>query len=102
MFLSFFSTYLLPVIVLAGLGGVFGVLIALASKYFAVKVDDRVEQVLNMLPGYNCGACGHPGCSGMANAIIHEGGHPKECKPIKPEQIEAIVDYLKNNKQQDA
>ncbi len=64
-----------PVVVLGGLGLLFGVLLSIASKVFVVAVDPKVEAVLNALPGANCGACGYPGCAGCAVAIA-EGKAP--------------------------
>ncbi len=86
---------LLAVAVLAGLGLIFGVLIAVLSKVLYVKVDTKIEDIHKMLPGYNCGGCGKSGCSAMATAIVEEGFSPDYCKPIKPEQAQAIKEYLK-------
>lgn len=59
-----------PALLVLGILGVFfGVALAFASKVFAVEVDPTVAAVLNALPGANCGACGFPGCEGLANAI---------------------------------
>lgn len=58
-----------PIGVLGGLGAVFGVTLSLASKIFAVEVDPKVDAVRKALPGANCGACGYPGCDGLAEAI---------------------------------
>ena len=64
-----------PVVALGGLGLVMGLLLALASKKFAVKVDPKVEEIRELLAGANCGACGYPGCSGYAAALA-EGKAP--------------------------
>ncbi len=40
------------------------------SRKFAVKEDPRVAQVAEILPQANCGGCGFPGCSGMADALV--------------------------------
>lgn len=58
------------VLVLGALGLIFGMVLAYASKKFAVEVDERVEAILEILPGANCGGCGFPGCTGLANAIV--------------------------------
>lgn len=63
------------IVVLGVLGIFFGIALGFASKAFAVEVDPKVAEVLNALPGANCGACGFPGCEGMANAIC-EGRAP--------------------------
>lgn len=57
------------VIVLGVLGAVFGVALSFASRVFAVEMDPKVVYILDALPGANCGACGYPGCEGLANAI---------------------------------
>lgn len=58
-----------PIIVLGSLGLIFGVLLSVASNVFAVEIDPKVEAIRSALPGANCGACGFPGCDGLANAI---------------------------------
>jgi len=83
------------VLVMAGLGLVFGILIAILSKVLYVQEDHRIEEVEKMLPGYNCGACGKSGCHAVATAIIEEGFSPDYCKPIKKEQVEKLKEYLK-------
>lgn len=101
MFLSVFESFFLPAIVLAAVGGIFGVLIAILSKVFAVNVDERLEKITEMLPGYNCGACGYPGCSGLADGIVNGKAVSTMCKPGKQEMRDRIKAYLeeyeKNN-----
>lgn len=58
-----------PMLVLGGLGFIFAVLLSVASQVFAVEVDPKVDEIRNALPGANCGACGFPGCDGLASAI---------------------------------
>ncbi|AEE96355.1 RnfABCDGE type electron transport complex subunit B [Mahella australiensis] len=61
---------LIPVVTLGGLGLIFGAILAFASSRFAVEKDPRVDEVREALPGANCGACGYPGCDGLAAAIV--------------------------------
>lgn len=70
-----------PISVLGGLGLIFGVLLSIASNVFEVKIDPRISDVLDALPGANCGACGFPGCEGLATAIA-EGKAPVTACPI--------------------
>ena len=70
---------LIPVGVMAALGLVFGILLAIASRVFAVKVDERVPQVLECLPGANCGGCGYSGCAALAEAIVAGKAKPTAC-----------------------
>ena len=53
------------VIALSAMAALFGAVLAIASKVFAVHRDPRVEEIVEALPGANCGACGFPGCSGI-------------------------------------
>lgn len=58
------------VIVLGAIALIAAVVLYAASKKFAVQEDPRIGQVLEALPGANCGGCGFPGCSGMADALV--------------------------------
>ena len=78
------------------LGAVLGAVLGFASKKFYVEPDTRVDDVLAMLPGYNCGGCGFPGCSGMAEALVSGDMDHIACKPCKADKRQEIIDYLKN------
>nr|WP_197714787.1 RnfABCDGE type electron transport complex subunit B [Maliibacterium massiliense] len=70
---------LYSLLVLVGLGVVFGAVLAFAAKAFAVKSDPRVAKVREALPGANCGACGYSGCDAYANAIVEQGASVSLC-----------------------
>lgn len=74
------SAILNPFLVLGGLGLLFGIVLSLASKAFAVEVDPKVEAIREVLPGANCGACGFPGCDGLASAIAKGQAPVNGCK----------------------
>ncbi len=57
---------------LAGIGLLVGLMLSTAARRFHVDVDERVERILEVLPGANCGACGNPSCFGAAEAIAAE------------------------------
>ena len=61
---------LYAVIVLGAIALIAAVVLYAASKKFAVYENPRIGQVLEALPGANCGGCGFPGCSGMADALV--------------------------------
>lgn len=67
------------VAILAGVGFVFTVLIALANRKLRVWEDPRIEAVAGMLPGANCGACGVPGCRAFAEKLVAGGAQPAGC-----------------------
>lgn len=56
--------------VLSVLGAVFGGILAVASRVFAVKVDERLPKLVAALPGANCGGCGFAGCQAYAQAVL--------------------------------
>lgn len=65
--------------ILGVMGIVFGLLLAYASKKFAVEVDPRIPEVREVLPGANCGACGFPGCDGFAAAVVAGNAKTNGC-----------------------
>ncbi len=83
-----------PLIVMGFFGGVFGAGLAYASKKFSVKTDARVADVLDALPGVNCGACGYPGCAGYAEAVVSGKAAPTLCAPGGTETAEKICAVL--------
>ncbi len=60
---------LLAVLLVAGIGLVAGLGLAIASIVMAVPVDEKAEAIRECLPGANCGACGFSGCDGYAAAL---------------------------------
>lgn len=72
---------LIAALSLGGMGLIFGVILTITSKVFAVPVNPLVEEVRNALPGANCGACGFPGCDGLASAIA-EGRAKVDACPV--------------------
>lgn len=85
---------ILALCVLGGLGLLFGVGLAVASKKLAVPVDERVEKIRDLLPGANCGGCGFPGCDGFAAAVADMSVKPGECPVCSKENILAIGEIL--------
>jgi Na+-translocating ferredoxin:NAD+ oxidoreductase RNF subunit RnfB len=83
-----------PIVIIGGLGLVFGLILAIASKVFEVKLDPRVEQIIAALPGANCGACGKAGCAGYADAIVNEGADICACAPGGPTAAAQIAKIM--------
>ena len=61
---------LIAIGILGGLGLVFGLVLAAASKVFYVETDPRLDQLNECLPGANCGGCGFAGCGAYAEAVL--------------------------------
>jgi electron transport complex protein RnfB len=64
------NNILYAALTLGGMGLVFGVVLALASIYLAVKQDPRIPAIIDVLPGANCGGCGFAGCSAFADGVV--------------------------------
>ncbi len=61
---------MIAIAILGGLGLIFGLVLAVASKVFYVETDPRLDQLNSALPGANCGGCGYAGCAGYAEAVL--------------------------------
>ncbi len=93
-----YQAILIAFLALGIIGGILAYLLMVASKVLYVEEDVRVTKVTEALPGYNCGACGFPGCGGFADAIVE--GQVKvlsNCKPGKEEHFNKIIEALKND-----
>ena len=88
------GSFIIPAAIMAGLGFFFATLLAVAYRYLRVYEDPRIEQVEDMLPGSNCGACGEPGCHGFAEKIVGGEAPPSKCTVSSPDGIDMIADFL--------
>lgn len=77
--MEMWKAILIPVGIFAAMGLFFGVALAIASRVFAVKQDERIPKVLECLPGANCGGCGYSGCAALAEAIVAGDAKPTAC-----------------------
>jgi len=91
------------VLVLGSIGIVLGIGLSLANQYLVVEEDPRINDVEKLLPNYNCGACGTPGCHAFAEGIINgEVKKLSRCKPGKPDKhYNPILEYLKDHPNKD-
>ena len=71
--------FVTPLALMGILGGVFGVLLAIASIIFMVHQDERIGLIRAALPGANCGGCGYPGCDGYASGVVNDGAPVNKC-----------------------
>lgn len=89
------SSIIYPIIVLGGLGFIFAIGLSLASQVFAVTIDPKMEEVRSALPGVNCGACGYPGCDGLAKAIA-DGESPVDACSVGGKSVAEKVAEIMN------
>lgn len=64
------TEFLIAVLILGAIGLASALILWIVAKKFAVKEDPRIAQVGEVLPQANCGGCGFPGCSAMADACV--------------------------------
>lgn len=83
-----------PIATLGGLGIIFAILLSFASRAFHVLVDRKVAEVNSALPGANCGACGFPGCEGLANAIVNDGAAITSCPVGGEPLVEKLAEIM--------
>ncbi|GAA4842465.1 RnfABCDGE type electron transport complex subunit B [Algivirga pacifica] len=81
-------------IALGGLTLLLALLLVVANKKLYVYEDPRIDQVDNMLPHANCGACGFPGCRPFAEALVAQKTAPSKCTVNTEEGKQAIAAYL--------
>ncbi|HDY86748.1 MAG TPA: RnfABCDGE type electron transport complex subunit B, partial [bacterium] len=79
---------------LGGIGFILGAVLAFASKSFAVIVNPMVENVLDILPGVNCGGCGYAGCAAYAGAVATKGISSTLCAPGGQDVVQKISKLL--------
>lgn len=79
---------------LGGLTILLSLLLVLANKKLYVFEDPRIDDVEEMLPHANCGACGFPGCRPFAEALVNEDSLPANCTVSPEEDRNSIADYL--------
>ncbi|MBU0630642.1 MAG: RnfABCDGE type electron transport complex subunit B [Candidatus Margulisbacteria bacterium] len=61
--------FVISIIILGILGFAFAGLLGLAADYFKVETDPKVDAIIAILPGANCGACGAAGCHNFAERV---------------------------------
>lgn len=84
------------IVVMLIMGTILGLGLGFASEKLYVAPDPAFDDVLLLLPGLNCGACGYPGCAGLAEALIEQDAENVSlCKPANQETREKIANYLK-------
>jgi Na+-translocating ferredoxin:NAD+ oxidoreductase subunit B len=85
---------LLAALLLGVTGLICGLILAVASRIFAVHEDPRIETVTSYLPGINCGACGFAGCSDYARSIVLNGADISICRPGGQETVQRIAAFM--------
>ena len=64
------------VVSLMVLGIVASLVLAIASRIFAVEENPKIEVLTEALPGANCGGCGYASCEAYATALVLDSSVP--------------------------
>jgi Na+-translocating ferredoxin:NAD+ oxidoreductase RNF subunit RnfB len=89
------TTYIVSALIFMGaLGVILASVLAIANKKLHVHEDPRIDEVEEMLPGTNCGACGSPGCRAFAEACVGGGANPSQCTVSSKDMVTFIAGYL--------
>ncbi|MDR1169855.1 MAG: Fe-S cluster domain-containing protein [Prevotellaceae bacterium] len=64
------NTIIFTVVVLSSLGVLLAVILYFVAQKFKVFEDPRIDEVVEILPGANCGGCGYAGCRAFAEALV--------------------------------
>ena len=76
------------------LGGLLAIVLAIANRKLHVHEDPRIDDVEDMLPHANCGACGMPGCRSFAEAVVKGDLAPSKCSVNSPQGNQSIAEFL--------
>ncbi len=69
------------IIILSLLGLTLGLILGAAAAFFAVESNPLQAEIEAMLPGSQCGQCGHPGCTPAAAALALGEAEITLCPP---------------------
>jgi len=82
------------IISITSVGLVLGLLLALFSNLFPNTLENRVDEINNLLPGANCGGCGFAGCLDYAKTIINDDTATNLCPVGKTELAGKIAKIM--------
>ena len=68
--------------------------LAYANRKLHVAEDPRIDEVEELLPNTNCGACGSPGCRAFAEACVSGKANPAQCTVSSQDQTSFIASFL--------
>ncbi len=87
-------TIFIAVATLGSLTFLLAMMLIIANRKLYVFEDPRIDEVEEMLPHANCGACGYPGCRPFAEALVAGEALPGKCTVSTEEGRQTIAHYL--------
>ncbi len=76
------------------LGLILAAVLAVANRWLFVLEDPRIDDVEDLLPKANCGACGSPGCRPFAEQLVKGEVDPGLCTVNPTDTNRFIADFL--------
>ena len=91
--------YIYAVLVVLIAGIILAIALAVADKFLKVEENPAKKDIEAMLPGANCGACGFPGCAGLAQAMADKKVKDAHaCKVINGDKANELQTYINEMK----
>jgi electron transport complex protein RnfB len=81
-----------PVLGLLGAG--IGLILLVVLSKLRSSEDERIELLIQMLPGANCGACGNTSCQAMAHSLLEGKNNPGDCPFATEDTMDKIAKLL--------
>ena len=88
------SQLLLASFFMASLGVILASILSFANRRLYVYEDPKIDEVEELLPHANCGACGTPGCRPFAEALVAQEVDPGLCTVNSNDMNQVIADFL--------
>jgi len=88
------NVIIVSVVSVTAIGIICSAILSVFSRLMYVKIDERISMLTEIMPGANCGACGYPGCSGYAAALVTDNAKTNLCTPGGSEVLAKISSIL--------
>lgn len=88
------NTVAISVGFMAALGLLLAGVLVVANRFLFVYEDPRIDEVEELLPKANCGACGSAGCRAFAEGLVVGTYMPAQCSVNSKEMNKVIADFL--------
>jgi electron transport complex protein RnfB len=86
------------VLILGAVAAGAAIILFVVAKKFKVDEDPRIDEVLELLPGANCGGCGFAGCRALAEALVKAADEGDIsalfCPPGGSDTMDAVGKFL--------
>ena len=79
---------------MSALGVVLASILVVANRWLFVLEDPRIDDVEDLLPKANCGACGTPGCRPFAEKLVKGEVDPGLCTVNSKDTNQIIANFL--------